>query len=478
MEHIFILKGLDCPNCSAKIEKEVGELAGVQLSSMNLMKQTLTVQAEASVTNLLDTVTTIVHSHEPDVEVSEKLTATVTKAFLLKGLDCPNCSAKIEKEVGELEGVAESTMNLMQQTLTVQAAPAIASTLLPQVETIVHSHEPDVEVSEKLTATVTKAFLLKGLDCPNCSAKIEKEIGELEGVAESTMNLMQQTLTVKAAPAVASTLLPQVETIVHSHEPDVEVSEKSEDTAAPQEQKKTSIFNAEDKKLTIRLFTGAVLYGIGMALTVFAKVSLPVELAFLIVAYVILGGDVVWQAVKNISRGQIFDEHFLMSLSTIGAFAIGEYPEAVAVMLFYQIGEFFQSLAVKRSRKSISDLMDIRPDVASVLRNGELRTVSPESIAVGETIVVKPGEKIPLDGTILDGSSMLDTKALTGESLPKEVQKGDEVLSGCINQSGVLTIQVTKSFGESTASKIIDLVENASARKAPTENFITTFARY
>ena len=478
MEHIFILKGLDCPNCSAKIEKEVGELAGVQLSSMNLMKQTLTVQAEASVTNLLDTVTTIVHSHEPDVEVSEKLTATVTKAFLLKGLDCPNCSAKIEKEVGELEGVAESTMNLMQQTLTVQAAPAIASTLLPQVETIVHSHEPDVEVSEKLTATVTKAFLLKGLDCPNCSAKIEKEVGELEGVAESTMNLMQQTLTVKAAPAVASTLLPQVETIVHSHEPDVEVSEKSEDTAAPQEQKKTSIFNAEDKKLTIRLFTGAVLYGIGMALTVFAKVSLPVELAFLIVAYVILGGDVVWQAVKNISRGQIFDEHFLMSLSTIGAFAIGEYPEAVAVMLFYQIGEFFQSLAVKRSRKSISDLMDIRPDVASVLRNGELRTVSPESIAVGETIVVKPGEKIPLDGTILDGSSMLDTKALTGESLPKEVQKGDEVLSGCINQSGVLTIQVTKSFGESTASKIIDLVENASARKAPTENFITTFARY
>ncbi len=239
------------------------------------------------------------------------------------------------------------------------------------------------------------------------------------------MNLMQQTLTVKAAPAVASTLLPQVETIVHSHEPDVEVSEKKRRHRSATGAEKNIHFQCRgQKKLTIRLFTGAVLYGIGMALTVFAKVSLPVELAFLIVAYVILGGDVVWQAVKNISRGQIFDEHFLMSLSTIGAFAIGEYPEAVAVMLFYQIGEFFQSLAVKRSRKSISDLMDIRPDVASVLRNGELRTVSPESIAVGETIVVKPGEKIPLDGTILDGSSMLDTKALTGESLPKEVQKG------------------------------------------------------
>lgn len=177
-------------------------------------------------------------------------------------------------------------------------------------------------------------------------------------------------------------------------------------------------------------------------------------------------------------RGQVFDEHFLMSVSTIGAFAIGEYPEAVAVMLFYQVGEFFQSLAVKRSRKSISDLMDIRPDSATVKRNGVLQVVSPESVAVGEIIVVKPGEKIPLDGIVVDGESMLDTKALTGESVPRSIRKGDEALSGCINQSGLLTLKVTKSFGESTVSKITDLVENASARKAPTENFITTFARY
>ena len=174
----------------------------------------------------------------------------------------------------------------------------------------------------------------------------------------------------------------------------------------------------------------------------------------------------------------MFDEHFLMSVSTIGAFAIGEYPEAVAVMLFYQVGEFFQSLAVKRSRKSISDLMDIRPDSATVKRNGVLLVVSPESVAVGEIIVVKPGEKIPLDGIVVDGESMLDTKALTGESVPRSIRKGDEALSGCINQSGLLTLKVTKSFGESTVSKITDLVENASARKAPTENFITTFARY
>ena len=274
-------------------------------------------------------------------------------------------------------------------------------------------------------------------------------------------------------------MLDTVTTIVHSHEPDVEVSEKQLEATAPvKKDEKAAVYNDEDKKRTIRLAVGAVVYAIGMALTVFAKLPTLAELAFLIVAYVTLGWDVVWQAVKNITRGQVFDEHFLMSVSTIGAFAIGEYPEAVAVMLFYQVGEFFQSLAVKRSRKSISDLMDICPDSATVKRNGVLQVVSPESVAVGEIIVVKPGEKIPLDGIVVDGESMLDTKALTGESVPRSIRKGDEALSGCINQSGLLTLKVTKSFGESTVSKITDLVENASARKAPTENFITTFARY
>ena len=477
---VYLLKGLDCPNCSAKIEKEVGELGGVASSTVNLMNQTLTVQAGTSVaTSLLDTVTTIVHSHEPDVEVSEKTEPAVTKVYLLKGLDCPNCSAKIEKEVGELGGVASSTVNLMNQTLTVQAGTSVATSLLDTVTTIVHSHEPDVEVSEKTEPAVTKVYLLKGLDCPNCSAKIEKEVGELDGVTSSTVNLMNQTLTVQAGTSVAASLLDTVTTIVHSHEPDVEVSEKQLEATAPvKKDEKAAVYNDEDKKRTIRLAVGAVVYAIGMALTVFAKLPTLAELAFLIVAYVILDWDVVWQAVKNITRGQVFDEHFLMSVSTIGAFAIGEYPEAVAVMLFYQVGEFFQSLAVKRSRKSISDLMDICPDSATVKRNGVLQVVSPESVAVGEIIVVKPGEKIPLDGIVVDGESMLDTKALTGESVPRSIRKGDEALSGCINQSGLLTLKVTKSFGESTVSKITDLVENASARKAPTENFITTFARY
>ena len=479
MERIFLLKGLDCPNCSAKIEKEVGDLENVNSSSVNLMKQTLTIQTETFDNSIVEQIETIVHSHEPDVEVSEKKESYTTKTYLLKGLDCPNCSAKIEKEVGDLEDVSSSVVNLMKQTLTISVKTSASGKIQDEVATIVHSHEPDVKVSEQTDSYVTKKYLLKGLDCPNCSAKIEKEVGELEGVALSEVNLMKQTLTVSMDHNKAASMLDMVTTIVHSHEPDVEVSEQKADTSvAPDKKEKTPVYSDDDKKLTIRLISGAVIYAVGMGLTLFGHVSLPVELGVLIVAYIILGWDVVWQAVKNITRGQIFDEHFLMSLSTIGAFAIGEYPEAVAVMLFYQVGEFFQSLAVKRSRKSISDLMDIRPDSATVRRNGELVVVAPETVSIGELIVVKPGEKIPLDGIVTEGESMLDTRALTGESVPRSIRKGEEALSGCVNQSGVLTIKVTKSFGESTVIKIIDLVENASSRKAPTENFITTFARY
>ena len=479
MERIFLLKGLDCPNCSAKIEKEVGDVENVNSSSVNLMKQTLTIQTETFDNSIVEQIETIVHSHEPDVEVSEKKESYTTKTYLLKGLDCPNCSAKIEKEVGDLEDVSSSVVNLMKQTLTISVKTSASGKIQDEVATIVHSHEPDVKVSEQTDSYVTKKYLLKGLDCPNCSAKIEKEVGELEGVALSEVNLMKQTLTVSMDHNKAASMLDMVTTIVHSHEPDVEVSEQKADTSvAPDKKEKTPVYSDDDKKLTIRLISGAVIYAVGMGLTLFGHVSLPVELGVLIVAYIILGWDVVWQAVKNITRGQIFDEHFLMSLSTIGAFAIGEYPEAVAVMLFYQVGEFFQSLAVKRSRKSISDLMDIRPDSATVRRNGELVVVAPETVSIGELIVVKPGEKIPLDGIVTEGESMLDTRALTGESVPRSIRKGEEALSGCVNQSGVLTIKVTKSFGESTVTKIIDLVENASSRKAPTENFITTFARY
>ena len=197
-----------------------------------------------------------------------------------------------------------------------------------------------------------------------------------------------------------------------------------------------------------------------------------------IVSYIIIGYDIVLKAIRNIFKGKVFDENFLMTIATIGAFCIGEFPEACAVMLFYQIGELFQSYAVDKSRKSVATLMDIRPDYANVYRNKEIEKVDPDEVNIGEIILVKPGEKIPLDGTIVEGESMLNTQALTGESMPRKAIINDEVLSGCINADSILKIKVTKKFEESTVSKILDLVENASSRKSKSENFISKFAKY
>ena len=235
----------------------------------------------------------------------------------------------------------------------------------------------------------------------------------------------------------------------------------------------------KQKKMLVRIAVSAVL--------LIAAVLVPYQglwrFALFLPAYFVIGWDVLWKAARNIAHGQVFDENFLMALATVGAFCTGffgqgEYPEAVFVMLFYQVGELFQSYAVGKSRKSIASLMDIRPDYANVERDGKLLQVDPEEVAVGDTITVKAGEKIPLDGLVLEGSSLVNTSALTGESVPRQVRPGDSVISGCVNQNGLLRVQVTKAFGESTVQKILDLVENASSKKAKAENFITKFARY
>lgn len=228
------------------------------------------------------------------------------------------------------------------------------------------------------------------------------------------------------------------------------------------------------KNLLTRIIATAVLFAAGSLLPMEGWA----EMGVFLICYVIVGWDIVWKAITNIFSGQVFDENFLMTIATIGALILGEHSEGVAVMLFYQVGEWFQSYAVSKSRKSIASLMDIRPDYANVERDGKLVQVDPDEVMIGDTIIVKPGERVPLDGKIIKGTSALDTSALTGESMPRDVEPGMEVISGCINQTGILTIQTTKEFGESTVAKILDLVENASDKKGKTENFISRFARY
>lgn len=408
----------------------------------------------------------------------------LNKELILQGLDCANCAAKIEREVNELNGV-KASMNFMNKTLTLEIeADADYGNVLEQVKSIVSKHEPDVSVKEKSVSKGSKKVLiLEGLDCANCAAKIEAEVQKLEEVELASVDFVSKKLILETSPGISiSELSGKIESIIKKIEPDVRVTFGESATKA-----KTNDNDADDnnddegeenhKKEIIKLVIGAVIFAVGMVGRIF---NFPNGLDFtiFIVSYIILGGSVVLRAIKGIVKGQVFSEHFLMSVATIGAFFVGEYPEGVAVMLFYLLGELFEDMAVDNSRKSISSLMDIRPDYANLKVGEDLKKVSPEDVSIGDIIVIKPGEKVPLDGKVIDGASMVDTSALTGESVPRELKPGKDALSGFVNKNGVLTVEVTKDYGESTVTKILDLVQNASGKKAPTEKFITKFARW
>lgn len=397
--------------------------------------------------------------------------AAIKKEFILEGLCCGNCAAKIERDVSKLNGITSASVDFVSKTLTMEMADSTAAnSLIAQADSIIKRHDSQVIMSEKERVQPgQKVLYLTGLCCGDCAQKIEARVNRIEGVKTASLDFVSQKLTIEAVDRKnLPFIIRQASQIALDIEPDIKISYTEQ---KPEEESSANI-NKWIYRLGLSL--GAVLFLVG---NIF-DLSRPVSFAVFIVSYLLVGGEVVFRALKNISKGQIFDENFLMSAATIGAFAIGEYPEGVAVMLFYQVGEMFQRIAVNRSRKSIASLMNIRPDFANLKVSGEIRRVTPEEVGIGDLILVKPGEKVPLDGRVVEGSSVLDTSALTGESLPRDVEPGSEVLSGSINKNGVLTIEVSKEFGESTISKILDLVQNASSKKAPTENFITKFARY
>ncbi len=304
-------------------------------------------------------------------------------------------------------------------------------------------------------------YTLNGLDCANCAAKIQDKISQIDGVKNVNLDFMTKKLRFYVLDERHEEhLLKTVQKTVDSIESGIKV------TKDEQEKEESIAFKLFEIAFSSALFISSLLVE-----------NNSLSLILVIASYVIIGYEVIISAFKNIFKGKALDESFLMTIATIGAFFIKKYTEGVAVMLFYQIGEFFQALAVNRSRKSINKLMDIRPDYANLKSGSELKKVSPESVSVGDIIVVKPGERIPLDGVVLNGSSSIDTSALTGESLPREIDQDDEVLSGSINLQGVIEIIVTKPYSESTVSRIIDLVSNASSKKSVTEKFITRFAR-
>lgn len=317
-----------------------------------------------------------------------------------------------------------------------------------------------------------EVLILEGLDCTHCANEIEREINEIEGV-DASLNFMTKVLTMEYGD-IEMDIVKQAEKIINKYEPGVKVSRWKNES--PPERKSTGSFRIKEyigpKRIVFLI--GTAVYILAMAL------SLPehTERLMFILGYLLLGGEIIFKAVRNIFKGQVLDENFLMTVATAGAMAIGEYAEGVAVMLFYQVGEFFQDIALERSRRSISELVDIRPDYANLVSGESVVRVSPEKVNVGDIIIVKPGERIPLDGIVEEGNSDLDMTSLTGESVPKAVRAGDEVYSGSVNTDGLLKVRVTRPFNESTAAKILQLVQNSAAKKAPTEKFITRFSRW
>ncbi|GMG96426.1 heavy metal translocating P-type ATPase [Tepidimicrobium xylanilyticum] len=318
-----------------------------------------------------------------------------------------------------------------------------------------------------------KEFILglEGLNCAGCASKIEKLTNEIDGVDNATLDFVTKKLRVEVVEEDRTTgIIEEIKNIVKRLEPGVNVVEEITSVQYNHHHEHGDL----DKRDIMKILISGILFAIPWL----SKLDGIPRFTIYLAAYVIIGSEIIIKAIKNLFAKQPFDENFLMTVATLGAFAIGEYPEGVAVMLFYQIGEFFQGLAVNHSRKSISSLIDIRPDYANLEKDGEIIIVSPKEVHVGDRIIVKPGEKVPLDGIVIEGKSTVDTSNITGEPVPKEINIGDRVLSGFINNEGLIKVEVEKQFKDSTVSKILDLVENAASRKAPTENFITKFARY
>ena len=314
---------------------------------------------------------------------------------------------------------------------------------------------------------------LDGLGCANCAAKIESRSKEIEGVKDLVLDFSRSKISFQHEGENSEEIIERIKEIVNHLEPDVIVSPAALNTIHQTALKSDSKWAHHDKKALTRLGLSLVFFVFGLILN-----SEYLRVASLFVAYALSGHKVLLRSYRNIRRGEVFDENFLMSIATFGALAIGEYPEAVAVMIFYEIGEYFQDLAVNKSKRAITSLLDIRPDRATVLKNGLWVTDSPETVQIGDVILVKPGERVPLDGLIIEGGASLDTSALTGESIPQYRSKGEAILSGSVALDGILKIEVTAAYAESTVSKILALVENATAHKSPTEHFITKFARY
>ena len=476
MERIYILDELDCANCAMKIERHVGKIKGVKECSVDFVSKRMLVDMEHE--GIEAVLEETVQAIEPDVILRRKDDKKAASAGK------QGASGKAGHPEAEEHHSAQEDCGCKKAHHHDHADCACAHTDGHDHHDACngsHAHENDGhhhhegcgcghdhahEAHEDREIQGALKLYMKNLDCANCANKIEAYVRKMDNIKDASMNFSQGVLFVELQDASRSEdTIKAIMTVIPTLEDGVTVEREK----STEEEKPSRMFSFQENA---RLYLGILLFA---AAVVLEAQSWSVWL--FLAAYVMAGGKVVYIALRNILNGEVFDENFLMSVATIGALAIGSYEEAVAVMIFYEIGEMFQSYAVNRSRKSISSLMNIRADYANLWKDGKEVRVSPEAVGLHDLIVIKPGERVPLDGVIVEGTSSLDTSALTGESLPRDVGVQDEVLAGVVNLSGVLKVEVSKAYGESTVSRILELVENASSKKAPMEKFITRFAK-
>ena len=410
-------------------------------------------------------------------------TASAKRVYILENLGCAHCASKMEEQIQHLDGVESATITFATKQLRLNAADPDA--LLPQIRKICTSIESEVKVvprNPKPSASAdvtTRIYLLENLGCAHCASKMEEQIADLDGISEATITFATRQLRVTAKNP--DRYLDQIRRICTSIESEVIVKEKDPRPKAQAAISETHAAStkrtfSKEKIDTICIIIGAILFVAGEIME-HKGFSDTATLPVFVIAYLALGGMIVVKAAKNISHGQIFDENFLMSIATLAAFAINDSAEAVGVMLFYRIGELFEEKAVERSRGQIMDAVDLRPEVVNLVAGDDVQVIPSEDAQVGDVLLVRPGDRIPLDGVIIEGSSRIDTSPITGEPVPVAVNEGDEITSGCVNTSGQLKIRVEKPLGESMVTRILDSVENAAASKPKIDRFITRFAK-
>ena len=422
------------------------------------------------------------HAHDHGHHHSHSA-ASAKRVYILENLGCAHCASKMEEQIQHLDGVENATITFATKQLRVTAADPDA--LLPQIRKICTSIESEVKVvprNPKPSASAditTRIYLLENLGCAHCASKMEEQIADLDGISEATITFATRQLRVTAKNP--DRYLDQIRRICTSIESEVIVKEKDPKPKAQAATSETHTAStkrtfSKEKIDTICIIIGAILFVAGEIME-HKGFSDTATLPVFVIAYLALGGVIVVKAAKNISHGQIFDENFLMSIATLAAFAINDSAEAVGVMLFYRIGELFEEKAVERSRGQIMDAVDLRPEVVNLVAGDDIQVIPSEDAQVGDVLLVRPGDRIPLDGMIIEGSSRIDTSPITGEPVPVAVNEGDEITSGCVNTSGQLKIRVEKPLGESMVTRILDSVENAAASKPKIDRFITRFAK-